>query len=242
MRKVFLPVIAATTVVVAAVLLFSRSGTVSGALKSVPGETSAKKIVRKKVDWSKVIERKARRHVATPPPVKERPPLAPDAQALVDAIDKAYDANDLKATLALAPKAVMAEEKAVREAMVWSLGWFGKPALSELILFLADSDEEIANDALRHFNDILQEFEDDEERIGTVELVMTKVTSPEILEDVAMEYLGVDDRRAVESLVRVIEHGTEAGRRQALETYESVTGERFSTPQAAQKWVEDYAK
>ena len=233
---------AATTAVVAAVLLLSRYGTIADAATPAREDGSERKIVRKKVDWNKVIERKARRPVASTLPVKEQPTLSPTAQALVDAIDKAYDADDLKTTLALAPKACRAEEKAVREAMVWSLGWFGKPALSELILFLADPDEEIANDALRHFNDALQDFEEDKERIGMVELVMLKVTSPEILEDVAMEYLGVDDRLAVESLVRVIEQGTETGQHQARETYESVTGEKFTTPQAARKWVEDYAK
>ena len=209
--------------------------------KTIPEKGIPEKRRHAKVDWSRVMERKARLPVAAPSAGKA-PPLPSEAQKLVDAIERAYDTDDLKSALALAAKARVSEVKAVREEMVWTLGWFGRPALPELIPFLADPQEDVANDALRHFNDAIQEIEDDEERIKTVELVMMKVTDGEILEDVAMEYAGVDDRIAVESLVHVIEGATEAGRRQARETYESITGEAYTTPEAARKWVETYAR
>ena len=238
MPKAFSLLIAA--IAVAAIVFFLRNDAKNNVVKQLPAKNTDMMAVRKRVDWSKVIKEKARRPVEKCYPVPEQPTISPAAQALVDAIEKAYEDDDLKTTLSLAPKARMSAEKAVREAMLWSLGWFGKPALSELVPFLADSDDEIANDALRCFNDVLQEFEDEGERISIVELVMMKITSPVILEDVAMEYIGVGDRQAVESLLRVIERGTEAGRRQAYKTYESVTGEKFTTSQAARKWVENY--
>ncbi len=73
-------------------------------------------------------------------------------------------------------------------------------------------------------------------------MAMYVLTGEDALEDISGEYIGVDEKLAVESLLRVIEAGgSEKGIAKAKETYEFVTGEEFKDRAAAEKWLaEEY--
>ena len=88
----------------------------------------------------------------------------------------------------------------------------------------------------------LSEIEDDAEKVATVELAMKVLTDEDQLDDVSSEYIGVDEKLAVESLLRIVEGGGSAnGIAKAKETYEFVTGEEFVDRAAAEKWIaEEY--
>ena len=71
---------------------------------------------------------------------------------------------------------------------------------------------------------------------------MSVLSDDDALDDLSNEYIGVDEKLAVESLLKVIEGGgNEKGVAKAKETYEFVTGEEFTNRADAEKWIaEEY--
>lgn len=168
--------------------------------------------------------------------------LSPAEQTLKDAIEKALDDENVTAARTLAAQAMIASNVEIRRAMVDTLGWFGVKALPELTPFLADPDEEVRDSAMNEWSMAISEIEDDGEKLGVVELAMHVLTDEDALDNISGEYIGADEKMAVESLLRVIEaEGSETGIEKAKETYEFVTGEEFVDRAAAEKWIaEEY--
>lgn len=167
---------------------------------------------------------------------------SPAERALASRIEKALDDEDLDLALACAKDALNCGNVEIRQAMVDTLGWFGVKALPELTPFLADADEDVRDSAMNEWSMAVSDIEDDGEKIGTVELAMQVLSDEDSLEDISGEYIGVDEKLAVESLLRIIEGGgTEKGISKAKETYEFVTGEEFTNRADAEKWLaEEY--
>ena len=165
-----------------------------------------------------------------------------EEKALVKRIESALDDENLSEALACAPAALKCRVPEIRQAMVDTLGWFGKKALPELTPFLADPDEDVSESAMDEWTSAVADIDDEVEKIGTVEMAMKVLTDEDALEDISSEYIGVDEKLAVESLLRVIEGGGSAkGVDKAKETYEFVTGEEFESRAAAEKWIaEEY--
>ena len=168
--------------------------------------------------------------------------ISPEDRKLQDAIDKALEDEDLKTVRSLASQAMTAKSAEVRQSMVEALGWFGVKALPELTPFLADPDEDVRSSAMDEWSMAVSDIEDDAEKLGIVELAMNVLNEEDPLEDISNEYIGVDEKLAVESLLRVIEAGGSVkGIEKAKETYEFVTGETFTDRAAAEKWIaEEY--
>lgn len=168
--------------------------------------------------------------------------LSPENKKLLAAIEEAQDNEDIAATRELAAKALNSDSVEVRQAMVDSLGWFGAKALPELTPFLADADEDVCDSAMSEWSVAVSEIENDGEKVGVVELAMHVLTNEDALEDISGEYIGVDEKLAVNSLLRVIEAGgSEQGIAKAKDTYEFITGDTFTDRAAAEKWLaEEY--
>ena len=197
-----------------------------------------------------------RRGVAQSDAPDERPPkpvlsfddddddegFTPQEKALSKRIEAALDEEDLKKAVACAKEALSCPKTEIRQAMVDTLGWFGAKGLPELTPFLADADEDVRDSAMNEWSMALSDIEDDKERISTVEMAMAVLTDEDALEDISGEYIGIDEKLAVESLLRVIEGGgSEQGIAKAKETYEFVTGDEFTNRADAEKWIaEEY--
>ena len=168
--------------------------------------------------------------------------FTPQEKALSKRIEAALDEEDLKKAVACAKEALSCPKTEIRQAMVDTLGWFGAKGLPELTPFLADADEDVRDSAMNEWSMALSDIEDDKERIGTVEMAMAVLTDEDALEDISGEYIGIDEKLAVESLLRVIEGGgSEQGIAKAKETYEFVTGDEFTNRADAEKWIaEEY--
>ena len=166
----------------------------------------------------------------------------PAEKNLAARIEKALDEESFEEAVACAKEALTCAKTDIRQAMVDTLGWFGAKALPELTPFLADSDEDVRESAQNEWSMALSDIENDGEKIGTVEMAMQVLTDEDVLEDISGEYIGVDEKLAVESLLRIIEAGGNAqGIAKAKETYEFVTGEEFTDRAAAEKWIaEEY--
>ena len=166
----------------------------------------------------------------------------PEERKLAEDIEKALDEEDFELAKACAPLAVKCKDAEIRQSMVDTLAWFGEKAIPELTPFIADPDEDVAENAMSEWDSAVSSIDDDNEKITLVELAMAVVSDEDALESIAGEYIGVDERLAVESILRVIEHGgSKAGIAKAKETYEFVTGDEFTDRAAAEKWLaEEY--
>ena len=168
--------------------------------------------------------------------------LTTEERKLAKAIEDALDREDFGLAARCAPQALQSRVRSIRESMIDTLGWFGAKALPELTSFLADADEDLAESAFDEWSMALNDIEDDVEKIATVERAMQVLSNEDQLDDISNEYIGVDEKLAVESLLRVIEGGgSENGIAKARETYEFVTGDEFESREAAEKWLaEEY--
>ena len=166
----------------------------------------------------------------------------PAERALAARIEKALDEEDFSAAVACAEEAQQCGVAEIRQAMVDTLVWFGEKALPELMPFLADADEDVRESAKDGWSMAVSSIEDDGVKIGVVELAMGVLTDEETLEDISGEYIGVDEKLAVESLARIIGGGgSKEGVAKAKETYEFVTGEEWTGKEAAERWIaEEY--
>ena len=166
----------------------------------------------------------------------------PEEKALEERIEKALDEEDLEAALACADEALKCGVVEIRQNMVDTLGWFGEKALPELTPFLADADEDVRDSAMNEWTMALSSIEDDGLKIKTVELAMGVLKDEDALEEISNEYIGADEKLAVESLARIIDgDGSKEGVEKAKETYEFVTGDEWTDAAEAARWIaEEY--
>lgn len=166
----------------------------------------------------------------------------PAERSLEERIEKALEEENLDAAIACAGEALRCKVVEIRQNMVDTLGWFGAKALPELTPFLADDDDDVRDSAMSEWTMALADIEDDAERIGAVESAMGILSDEDSLEELSGEYIGVDEKLAVESLVRIIEGGgSKDGIEKAKETYEFVTGDEWAGTEEAARWIaEEY--
>lgn len=166
----------------------------------------------------------------------------PAERALEERIEKALEDESLDAAIACAGEAFRCKVAEIRQNMVDTLGWFGAKALPELTPFLADDDDDVRESAMSEWTMALQDIEDDAARIGAVESAMCILNDEDSLEELSNEYIGVDEKLAVESLVRIIGGGgSKEGVEKAKETYEFVTGDEWAGVEEAARWIaEEY--
>ena len=166
----------------------------------------------------------------------------PDEKALAARIEKALDDEDLKLAISCAAEAQSCPIAEIRQNMVDTLGWFGEKALPELTPFLADADEDVRESAMNEWTMALSSIEDEGVKIRTVELAMGVLKDEDALEEISSEYIGADEKLAVESLARIIDGGgSKEGIEKAKETYEFVTGDEWTDVAGAERWIaEEY--
>ena len=160
-------------------------------------------------------------------------------QALMRQAREAIDNDDLESARALAAEAAASKNDELREMAVEALSWFGKDAMVELMQFMADANEEVAEEAKSGWMAGLQEIDDEGEKAGVIEATMKCVKDGEMLEDIANELIGMDDLAAIQVLADIIEEGgNDAAVKAAKETYNSITEENWSNVDAAETWLQ----
>lgn len=245
MKKIFCLLLAAAALAAAvAGLCFLRAG---GGAESAPapGEGPRPPRALEKVRPKSVRPASARRGkplLRGEEPTEEDESMTPEERQLDERIEAALEKEDLEQTIACAADAQRCGSAEVRRDMVDALGWFGARALPELTMFLADADEDVRESARTEWQVAVAEIEDERERVAAVGMAMSALTDEDFLDDISGEYIGVDEKTAVESLVCVIEAGeSPAGVAKAKETYEFITGEEYAGRAAAEKWIaEEY--
>ena len=161
-------------------------------------------------------------------------------QALMRQAREAIDNDDLESARALAAEAAASNNDELREMAVEALSWFGKDAMVELMQFMADANEEVAEEAKSGWMSGLQEIDDEGEKAGVIEATMKCINDGEMLEDIANELIGIDDLAAIQVLADIIEEGgNDAAVKAAKETYNTITGEDWSDVDKAEAWLQE---
>ena len=160
-------------------------------------------------------------------------------QELMRQARDAIDNDDLESARALAAEAAVSPNTELREMAVEALSWFGKDAMVELMQFLADANEEVAEAAKDGWMSGLQEIDDEGEKAGVIEATMKCIRDGEMLEDIANELIDIDTLAAIQVLADIIEDGGNAAAvKAAKETYNTITEEDWSNFEAAESWLQ----
>ena len=244
--RAWMPWIVAAAAIVAGLLWWAFSGAEpdrSVQMEKVRGEFAAKK-----VNGSNWIAPPSRRPKAREG-IRDRgsgvggqedeDALTAEEEKLVDLIHDALNDEDQGLAIELAREAVKSKRTEVRSEMVGTLKWFGDKTMPELLLFIDDPDEGVRTDAMAAYQQAIYDIEDDKDKAKVIEISMRNLNDEDALGEIASELIGMDDILAVQTLVNVIDGGGKTGRRVAKATYETVTGEEYTTFEAAEAWVRE---
>lgn len=160
-------------------------------------------------------------------------------EKLVDSIHDALNDEDQGLAVELAKQAVKSKSVEVRSEMVDTLRFFGDKVMPELLMFIDDPDDGVKVDAMAAYQQAIYDIEDDTAKAQVIEITMRNLDDADALEQIAAELVGMDDLLAVQTLVNVIDGESKTGSRIAKATYETVTGEEFTTFEAAESWIRD---
>ena len=101
--------------------------------------------------------------------ILERTDLNETDRAQLLAINDALDAENLEDLLKVLPDASVSTNVEVRSDLVDALGWFGKAAIIDLLPFMADPDEEVAQSAMDHWTTALGDINNERRKCELVE-------------------------------------------------------------------------
>ena len=183
----------------------------------------------------------------TRPAVEEAPEddddMSPDDRRLMEAIEQGQSDEDLEQLVKIIREVSASTNAEVRSELVDALGWFGVQGMNHLLPFMADSDEDVRESAIENWTSALSEVEDEGMRAQMIGAVMQVLKDEDALESMTNELIDMDEKIALQTLVDVIEGGEapQQGVAAAREQYEFLTGEEYTTVEAANQWlVENY--
>lgn len=166
--------------------------------------------------------------------------LSAEDQKLIDEIQAALDDENLAEVRKLAEKLVNHPVAEVRQRAIEALQWFGAKALDSMTMFLADADEDVKSTATDSVEQALAEMEDESAKLSYIEsLFQIRGSCDEnTLALLAGQLKGFENEASViDAVVRVITANVNpAAVSEMKEVYEFITGEPYTTPDAAQRW------
>lgn len=169
----------------------------------------------------------------------EEETLTVEEKKLYDDIQEALDSENRKSIIELCKRVNKSSKRELRAQAVNALGWFDVATMTELTQFLDDPDEDIASDALMQWEEALNQIESETARVRIVVKAMDALTSEEALDQISMELNSVDEKLAIDALNQIINSKNPAAVDKGKEVYEFITGEAYSGPEAANKWLQE---
>lgn len=175
-------------------------------------------------------------------------PYTPEERKLADNLQDASDENKLD----VVRKAVEAIKKQknpdLKIEAIDALAFFGKDALTDMMEFLRDTDKGVVDSAADNLSRALDEM-DEKDNAFKAEFISNLLSIKDLcgadVTDVFMgqiECIGGDDEKlAAKTIVQLIQNAeaSKAVKARAKEAYEFVTGEEYTTLEAAEKWFAD---
>lgn len=220
------------------------------AKKSAP--QTAEQAVRSKMP--KQLPKRARK--VRKGPVEMFDHLHGEDRKMAEAVQEALDADDLRATIEAAQKAMTSTNTEVRINAVEALGWFGAEALPELTGCMSDSDEEVRDAAENQWELAAQQVEKPDERFDIVAAALGTLSDENqltslggILSCAATEAIdGEEDEvrsaemrlHVVQTLVDIIEgDANQVNVAAAKEAFNDITNNEWRGLDEAQRYLDD---
>ena len=156
-------------------------------------------------------------------------------QACQDAIDDGRDALAMRHARELMDSA----NAEVRLQAVEAFGWIGKYAVKELAELMADGDEHVRLEALRHWEMAFDEISSEALKVQEIERAANLLKDQSSLEAVMMKLASLEDYNAAKVLADIIAstNSTAIAAEVAREEYASLTGEPFLDARRAEQVV-----
>lgn len=158
-------------------------------------------------------------------------------KTLAKAMDAAFWENDMDEAIACASKAFDSDSVELREKAVDCLAWYDVDGMVALTPFMVDPDPDIANKAIAVWTDALAHIDDDNERADIVRQMAKVMKSGSAMESMLIASGNTSDLATMQIIIDVIDCGTEEAMAAAKEHYEFMTGEEFTTLEAAEDWL-----
>jgi hypothetical protein len=156
----------------------------------------------------------------------------------LDELQLALDDENLDKVRAASAALARSASPYVRGKVVESLRWFKQPAVVDLRGMLRDSDPEVASDAQDGWLDAVKTIADEETKAKELYEGMTQIQDVDALRESVMEFYDIDDGLALQYIVNLINSGNPGARQVGNEGYEHIAGEAYTTPEAAQSWID----
>ncbi len=130
----------------------------------------------------------------------------------------------------------------LRSKAVEALGWFTPDSLTELIGFMADSDPEVLEDVMSHFESAIDDCEIGDKALSDILKTVAKVLDNEDALDSFFMGIESDMRNsvAVSTYKEILQTGTEAVKARVWESVADFTGEEdINTVQKLEDWLKE---
>ena len=163
-------------------------------------------------------------------------PLTPD-QKILKEIEELVDNDNVTEALKKIETVIDSPAPDVRRDIVELCGWIGVKALPTLSRMLGDEDSEVNAEAFENWEFQLEEITDEYLKAEVLTAGIKLINSQEAAESAIMHFESVPDDAAVLGLVSIIEEGTSVASEVAYEHYEFVTDEKYTSPEAAERWI-----
>ena len=157
---------------------------------------------------------------------------------LMQSIQSALDAENYESLIAVMPEVKASANAEIREDFVDALGWFGPEGMLEMLPFIADRDESVAESASGHWELALNQVDDSKDKCMLVESAMSVIRDRDSLDTMAQELVSCDEVDALQTLINLIDGPNQAAAEIARERYEFITDERYSGVEAAEAWLQ----
>ena len=184
--------------------------------------------------------------------VKRRRPRVPavdhytaEERRLADNLQSAADDSDIGEVRKAVAEIASQKNPELKQEAISALGFFGKDALTDLMAFLKDPDQEVVDSAADTISSALDELED-EENVFKAEFVSTLLSVDGLCSEDAINTLAgllesigsSDEKLAVQAMVNLIEDEKvgKGVKSRLKEAYEFVTSEEYTSFEAAEKW------
>jgi ribosome modulation factor len=160
----------------------------------------------------------------------------------LDALQLALDEEQFDKVRDASAQLARSSSPYVRGKVVEALSWFKQRAIPDLRGMMNDSDEEVASDATDAWLEAVASVTDEALKAKELYAGMVQIQDMDSLHEAMMEYYDMDDGLALQYIVNLIHSGNPAARQAGLEGYEHVAGDPYTTPEAAQTWIDAWRR
>jgi hypothetical protein len=169
----------------------------------------------------------------------------PAERLLADRLQSALDGNRLADVREAVAKMKGQKNPDLKIEAIDALGFFGKEALSDLLPFLRDVSQDVVDSAVSRISSVLDELEENEKEFKA-DFITTMLSTRGLCNAEAtdqfvgqLESIGSDDEKLAVRMIAQLIEGEEIGEKikaRAKEAYAFVTGDAYTTFEAAEKW------